>query len=94
MCWRCMCPIRGDLAEACGAIALQARASYYRAMDGALRFAGGTAVYALNERDSSFSADGLTLAPVDGLINDVTVVGAIEPQAYVKDYFVGDGADR
>ncbi len=28
---------------------------------------------------------------MDGLVNDVTVVGEIEPEAYVKDYFVGDG---
>ena len=25
------------------------------------------------------------------LVNDVTVIGLDEPQAYVRDYFVGDG---
>ena len=72
-------------------IALEVRGSY-RAVSGALLFApAGAAAYALNETDGNFSPDGLKLAPADGLINDVTVVGEIEPQAYVKDYFVGDG---
>ena len=38
-----------------------------------------------------FQPEGLNIQPVDGLINDVTVIGEIEPQAYVRDYFVGDG---
>src|SRR5438094_6334315 len=38
----------------------------------------------------SFSPESLTLQPADGLVNDLTVFGVIEPQAYVKDYFVGD----
>jgi hypothetical protein len=72
-------------------IALEARA-VYRAVNGALTFAPvGTAVYALSETDANFSPLGLKLQPVDGLINDVTVIGEVEPQAYVKDYFVGDG---
>jgi hypothetical protein len=72
-------------------IALKVRGSY-RAMNGALTFSPvGAAVYTLSETDANFSPGGLTLSPVDGLINDVTVVGEIEPQAYVKDYFVGDG---
>jgi len=72
-------------------IALQGRASY-RTMNGALMLAPlGAASYALDESDSNFSPEGLILQPVDGLINDVTVIGDIEPQAYVKDYFVGDG---
>jgi hypothetical protein len=72
-------------------IALCARGRY-RAIDGQLIFepVGGT-VYALNEADPAFSPDGLKLIPADKLVNDVTVIGLMEPQAHVKDYFVGDG---
>jgi hypothetical protein len=71
-------------------IALQARATY-RAMNGALSFVPvGATAYALNETDSSFSPERLNLISAGGLLNDVTVFGLIEPQAYVKDYFVGD----
>jgi hypothetical protein len=72
-------------------IAVQARASY-RMLNGALIFAPlGATAYSLNETDSTFCPEGLKLQPVDGLINDVTVIGQSEPQAYVKDYFIGDG---
>jgi hypothetical protein len=72
-------------------IAIQARASY-RIVNGALILAPlGATAYALNETDTAFSPGGLKLQPVNGLINDVTVVGQSEPQAYVTDYFVGDG---
>jgi hypothetical protein len=74
-----------------GEIALAARASY-RAMNGALMLAPvGTATYALNESDANFSPMGLKLASPQMLANDVTVIGLDEPQAYVRDYFVGDG---
>jgi hypothetical protein len=72
-------------------IAIQARASY-RIMNGALIFAPlGATAYALNETDPTFCPEGLKLQPVNALLNDVTVIGQSEPQAYVKDYFVGDG---
>jgi hypothetical protein len=72
-------------------IAIQARASY-RIVNGALIFAPlGATAYVLNETDIAFSPQGLKLRPVKGMINDVTVVGQSEPQAYVTDYFVGDG---
>jgi hypothetical protein len=72
-------------------IAVQSRASY-RTMNGALIFAPlGANVYALNETDAGFCPLGLKLQPVNGLINDITVIGQSEPQAYVRDYFVGDG---
>jgi hypothetical protein len=61
-------------------------------MNGALIFAPlGATSYALNETDGTFCPEGLKLQPVNGLINDVTVIGQSEPQAYVKDYFIGDG---
>ena len=72
-------------------IALAARASY-RAMNGALVLAPvGAATYALNETDANFSPAGLKLASPNLPVNDVSVIGLDEPQAYVRDYFVGDG---
>jgi hypothetical protein len=72
-------------------IAIQARASY-RIMNGALIFAPlGATVYALNETDVAFCPEGLTLQSVNAMINDITVIGQSEPEAYVTDYFVGDG---
>jgi hypothetical protein len=72
-------------------IALAARASY-RAMNGALLLApAGETTYALNESDANFSPAGLKLISPKTPVNDVTVIGLEEPQAYVRDYFVGDG---
>lgn len=72
-------------------IALAARASY-RAVNSALLLAPvGTATYAINESDANFSPEGLMLASPKMLVNDATVIGLDEPQAYVRDYFVGDG---
>jgi hypothetical protein len=72
-------------------IALSARASF-RAMNGGLILAPvGTASYALNESDENFSPEGLWLNSPNLLVNELTVIGAEEPQAYVRDYFVGDG---
>jgi len=72
-------------------IALAARASY-RALNGALALAPvGEMTYAINESDADFSPAGLELASPQMLANDVTVIGLDEPQAYVRDYFVGDG---
>lgn len=71
-------------------IALRARASY-RASGGVLIFTPlGATQHALVETDSDFSPDGLKLHPKDVTTNDVTVLGRLEPQAYVTDYFVGD----
>ncbi len=72
-------------------IALAARGSF-RAMDGALILAPvGAAAYALNESDPNFSPEGLWLNSPNLLVNELTVIGLDEPQAYVRDYFVGDG---
>ena len=77
--------------EQAAEIAIQARASYYL-LNGAMVFSPvGNNAYALHESDPNFSPGGLKLQPVNALANDVTVIGEIEPQAYVKDYFVGDG---
>ena len=75
-------------------IALAARASY-RAINGALLLAPvGAAAYAINESDVTFSPTGLKLVCPRMQVNDVTVIGLDEPQAYVRDYFVGDGLSR
>lgn len=72
-------------------IAIQARAAY-RIMNGALVLTPlGAAAYALNESDQTFTPEDLKLQPMSAVINDVTIVGKSEPQAYVTDYFVGDG---
>ena len=72
-------------------IALSSRGSY-RTMNGALILAPiGTATYALNEGDANFSPAGLWLSSPNLLVNNFTVMGQDEPQAYIRDYFVGDG---
>lgn len=72
-------------------IALGVRGSY-RAMNGALVLAPvGAATHAINESDANFSPMNLKLVSPQLPANDVTVVGLLEPQAYVRDYFVGDG---
>jgi hypothetical protein len=71
-------------------IALASRGSF-RTMNGALILAPvGTAAYALNESDANFSPGSLWLNNPNLLINNLTVIGQDEPQAYVRDYFVGD----
>ncbi|MGH8702386.1 MAG: hypothetical protein ACREVR_14625 [Burkholderiales bacterium] len=73
------------------AIALRARAGY-RVHDAAVRLkALGAASHSLSESASSFTPGGLRLTRVTRLRNDVTVSGRVEPRAYVKDYFLGDG---
>jgi hypothetical protein len=74
-----------------GEIALAARASY-RAMNGALSLSpAGAATHWIDENDADFSPTGLKLSCRSVAVNDVTVIGLDEPQAYVRDYFVGDG---
>lgn len=72
-------------------IAVAARASF-RSTNGALIFApAGASAYTLNESDPNFSPQGLWLSRPNQLMNDVMAIGKQEPQAYVRDYFVGDG---
>ena len=64
-------------------------------MDGTLLLAPvGSATYAVNESDANFSPAGLKELGPNMLANDVTVIGLEEPQAYVRDFFVGDGLSR
>lgn len=72
-------------------IALRARASY-RVHDGKLSLkALGAAVHTLDADDESANPEKLKLIAADGLVNDVTVLGQVEPRAFVKNYFLGDG---
>jgi hypothetical protein len=83
--------LQKDFSYHAAEIALAARASF-RALDGALVLAPvGAATYTLNENDPNFSPEGLDLSNPNLLVNDVTVIGTDEPQAYVRDFFVGDG---
>jgi hypothetical protein len=64
----------------------------FRVHDGKLVFQPvGQQSFTINEQDTKFSPDGLTLAQPDKLGNDITVVGELEPTTYVRDYFIGDG---
>ncbi len=72
-------------------IALRARGAY-RAHDGKLYFSAvGKNMYTLDEISADFCSDGLKLSSPDTLVNDLLVLGQVEPNAYVKDYFLGDG---
>jgi hypothetical protein len=72
-------------------IAVAARASF-RAMNGAVILTPiGASAYALNESDANYSPGRLSLSSPNLLVNELTLVGQDEPQAYVRDYFAGDG---
>jgi hypothetical protein len=72
-------------------IAAAARFSY-RDDNGKLFFAPlAQNTYSLAESDPAFSPDNLVLESVNRLVNDLTVLGPLEPAAHVKDYFIGDG---
>ncbi|HEX3740296.1 MAG TPA: hypothetical protein VHV29_11275 [Terriglobales bacterium] len=72
-------------------ISLLARGSY-RVFNGEVLLTPiGAVGYTLNESDPNFCPQGLTLQPGNAIVNDVTVLGNLEPRAYVRDYFVGNG---
>ncbi len=75
---------------------LAERSGYaYRVLDARIYFAplaDQDAGVAVDERDSRFRPEALEITPLGNPIrNDVTVYGELEPSAYVKEYFVGDG---
>jgi hypothetical protein len=74
------------------AIGLRARAAY-QARDGELRFHPvGSSTYVVDEASLEFAIDGLKVIPGDSVVNDLTILGLVEPQDYVRDFFVGDGS--
>jgi hypothetical protein len=82
---------RKDWPAHAAALALRAGASY-RAHDGRLFFRPlGAEEHALDERSPGFSPEALKLDASPGPVNDVTIAGAVEPGAFVRDYFLGDG---
>jgi hypothetical protein len=68
---------------------------YYRVLDTTISFqpvGDQPAGVAIDERDRRFRPDALEVTPLGNPIqNDVTVLGEFEPQAWVREYFVGDG---
>ena len=73
-------------------IALATRATY-RAHDAKLDFQPvGQQSFIISEQDPNFDSSALTLSQPEKLVNDVTLVGEIEPLTYVRDYFLGNGA--
>jgi hypothetical protein len=72
-------------------IALSARCAY-RDDNSKLFFAPlGANTYALTENAATFSPGDLQLQSVNRLVNDLTILGPLEPSVHVKDYFCGDG---
>lgn len=72
-------------------IALLARCGY-RTDGGNFLFAGlGENLYGLDENAAEFAPGDLVLRGEDRTLNDVAVFGQVEPNAHVRDYFVGDG---
>jgi hypothetical protein len=64
----------------------------YRDDNGKLFFAPLAAnIYELAESAPTFSPSDLQLQSVNRLVNDLTILGPLEPSAHVKDYFCGDG---
>ena len=85
------CDRRKRWSEHAAEIALQARGSY-RVLSGKLTFDPvGSKVHEIDESQDNFSQNALKLQAIDQRLNDLIVVGRVEPQAHVKDYFVGDG---
>ncbi len=77
--------------ENAGTLATIARAAY-RVVNGQVNMSDiGTSVHVLSETDGSLSLQGLSASRTKMLVNDVTVCGEEEPQAYVTEIFQGDG---
>ena len=73
-------------------LALISRATY-RAHDGHLDFQPiGQPSFTISEQDPNFDPTALILLQPDALVNDVTIVGELEPFTFVRDYFLGNGA--
>jgi len=72
-------------------LALRAR-GIFRAHDGKVLFTTpGTTIHTIDESAANFDPEALAMQSPPNLINEVLVVGNIEPGAYCKDYFQGDG---
>jgi len=74
-----------------GEIALLARCAFRSEADQLVFAPMGKMTYPLTEHGAELSPGELTLIRTSRVVNDITVFGEIEPNAHVKDYFVGDG---
>ncbi|MBI1750472.1 MAG: hypothetical protein HY234_03660 [Acidobacteria bacterium] len=67
----------------------------YHVLDGKIYFdavATQSAGIVIDERDRRFRPESLEVSPLGNPIqNDVTILGGVEPQAYVTECFAGDG---
>jgi hypothetical protein len=64
----------------------------YTVQDGKLTFQPlGQQNFSINENDANFLPDGFLVTNPDLLRNDVTMFGELEPELYVRNYFLGDG---
>ena len=78
-------------AENAGTLANATR-SAWRLMNGAISMVPvGSVTHTLDEAQGTLSLSSLELSMVKALANDVTVCGAVEPCAYVTEFFEGDG---
>jgi hypothetical protein len=85
------CSPQKGWSEHAAEIAQRARATY-RVLDGKVFLIGvGSAIHVIDEADPHFCPASFKVTRKDALANDVLLMGRVEPQARVKDYFVGDG---
>ncbi len=77
--------------ESAAEIAVAARCTYRDDNKKLLFAALGANTYPLAENAVMFSPGDMKLQSVNRLVNDLTLLGPLEPSAHVKDYFVGDG---
>ena len=72
-------------------LALMSRAAY-RAHDSKLDFQPvGQASVTISDQDPNYDPAALILLQPDKLLNDLTIVGEMEPLNYVRDFFLGNG---
>ncbi len=72
-------------------LAIRARAAY-RAEGGSISFAAiGEKSFTIDETNTNCDPAALTIQCEPCRLNDVTVIGMVEPRTFVKDYFEGDG---
>jgi len=64
----------------------------YTVQDGKLSLQPiGQQSFSINESDTKFMPGGFSVAVPDLLGNDVTIIGELEPEVYIRNYFLGDG---
>lgn len=78
-------------AENAGALASATRSAYLL-MNGTLTLAPvGSVTHTLSEAQGTLSLSAFSLSRTKALANDITVCGEAEPDAYVTEFFEGDG---